>query len=45
MGADSTKVKEREPRFLLLVIVCLAVVLLCGFLAWFTSTFMSNCCP
>jgi hypothetical protein len=35
---------NQEPKFGRLLLVCLAVAVFCGFLVWFTSTYMADCC-
>ena len=37
-------VKEIIPRFGLLVAVCFASLIFCGFLVWFASTYLRDCC-
>jgi len=37
-------IKEYEPRFGRLLIVCGLAVLFCGWLVWFASTYLTDCC-
>lgn len=36
--------KEQEPRFGRLLAVCVAVVVFCGVLVWFSGTYLQDCC-
>jgi hypothetical protein len=33
-----------EPRFGLLLLVCLFVAVFCGFMGWFVTTYLTDCC-
>jgi len=36
--------KEPTPRFGRLLAVCAAAAVFCGFMVWFATTYMGNCC-
>lgn len=36
--------RHQEPRFGRLLAVCVAVVVFCGVLVWFSSTYLEDCC-
>ncbi len=36
--------KEYQPRFGRLLAVCALAVAFCGFLVWFASTYLRDCC-
>lgn len=38
------KVKEYQPRFGRLLVVCALAVVFCGFLVWFAGTYLTDCC-
>jgi hypothetical protein len=35
---------EPKPRFGRLLAVCAAAAVFCGFLVWFATTYLGNCC-
>lgn len=41
---ESLPVKEYQPRFGRLLFVCGLAVVFCGFLVWFASTYLTECC-
>jgi hypothetical protein len=41
---DNDKVKEYQPRFGRLLFVCGLAVAFCGWLVWFASTYLTDCC-
>lgn len=41
---DTQGRKEYKPRFGRLLAVCGLAVVFCGFLVWFASTYLRDCC-
>lgn len=35
---------DLEPRFGWLLLACLFVAVFCGFMVWFASTYLTDCC-
>ncbi len=35
---------ERKPRFGRLLLVCLLAIAFCGWLVWFATTYLPDCC-
>jgi hypothetical protein len=33
-----------NPKFGILLLVCLAVAIFCGIMVWFASTYLTDCC-
>jgi len=46
MGNSQSDVKRKEYKlhFGRLVLVCFAAVAFCGWLVWFASTYLTDCC-
>ncbi len=42
--AEPQPVKEYQPRFGRLLLVCALSVIFCGLLVWFASTYLTDCC-
>lgn len=41
---QTTERKEYQPRFGRLLLVCGLAVVFCGWLVWFASTYLTDCC-
>ncbi len=41
---EPTPRKEYQPRFGRLLLVCALSVIFCGWLVWFASTYLPDCC-
>jgi len=41
---DTDQTKALQPRFGRLLVVCMLAVLFCGWLVWFATNYLSDCC-